>query len=209
MKAIVVAGSAGLLGKEIVSKLQSVSEGNYVIGTDPKEHFIDLMNDQCLRGLFQEYEIIGFVNVAYPTGFEEHTKFFMHCMEQFAAKMKSGAIINIASIYGIIGPDDSLYDMTDMGMPAWYAAAKGAIIAHSRCMAVRYAPKVRINCISPGGVYDGQNPYFISKYEAKTPMIRMATPEDISGAVAFLLSEDAAYITGQNIVVDGGITARI
>lgn len=207
MKRIVVAGGCGLIGKAIVKRLSKKYE--VIISDRSFDFFIDLMKSETYQWLFNNDLVVGFVNAAYPKGFEEHTKFFMHCMEQFAAKMKSGAIINIASIYGITGPDDSLYDMTDMGMPAWYAAAKGAIIAHSRCMAVRYAPKVRINCISPGGVYDGQNPYFISKYEAKTPMIRMATPEDISGAVAFLLSEDAAYITGQNIVVDGGITARI
>ncbi len=123
-------------------------------------------------------------------------------------KNKAGAIVNIASIYGIVGPDFSIYDETEMTMPAAYSAIKGGLINLTRYLASYYGPHgIRINCVSPGGVFDHQLESFVARYEAKTPLRRMAIPSDISPAVSFLLSDEAAYITGHNLVVDGGWTA--
>ena len=120
----------------------------------------------------------------------------------------SGAIVNISSIYGVVGPDFSVYNGTQMTMPAAYSAIKGGVINFSRYLAAYYGPYgIRINCVSPGGIFDHQNQNFVSQYEAKVPMRRMGLPEDIAPAVGFLLSNDANYITGQNIIVDGGWTA--
>jgi len=124
------------------------------------------------------------------------------------AKRKGGVIVNLASIYALVGPCDSMYEDTDMTMPDQYAAVKGAIVAHSRCLAVRYAPKVRINAVAAGGVQDKQSKSFIQRYCERTPMKRMATPEDIAKVVIFLVSDWASYITGQCITVDGGYTAQ-
>ena len=119
-----------------------------------------------------------------------------------------GPIVNIASIYGMIAPRYWIYKNTDMTMPAEYAAVKGGIISLSRCLAAKYAKdNVRINTISPGGIWDNQSESFVKEYCKLTPMGRMANPQDIAGAVIFLISDMSSYITGVNIPVDGGFTA--
>jgi NAD(P)-dependent dehydrogenase (short-subunit alcohol dehydrogenase family) len=82
---------------------------------------------------------------------------------------------------------------------------KGGIISFSRYLASYYGKyNIRVNCLSPGGIFDNQHPTFVENYENKVPMKRMGTPKDIAPPTAFLLSDDAQYITGQNLVVDGG-----
>ncbi len=116
----------------------------------------------------------------------------------------SASIINIGSIYGICGPDWSLYEGTTMANPAAYAASKGGLIQLTRWLATTLAPKVRANAISPGGVWRNQPKSFVAKYSARTPLGRMATEEDLVGVIALLASDLSSYITGQNLVVDGG-----
>lgn len=119
-----------------------------------------------------------------------------------------GSIINFASIYGMVGPDFGVYRGTSMTMPAAYSAIKGGIISFTRYLATYYGPRgVRANAISPGGVLDGQKESFVRRYSQRTPLGRMARPEDLVGATVFLASDASAYVTGTNIVVDGGWTA--
>lgn len=173
--------------------------------------------------------IDGWVNNAYPRTSDWGNKFedilfeswrknvdfqlnsVFICSQEVLKIMKAqltGAIVNISSIYGVVGPDFSVYNGTQMTMPAAYSAIKGGIINFSRYLAAYYGPYgIRINCVSPGGIFDYQNQNFVSQYEAKVPMRRMGLPEDIAPAVSFLLSNEANYITGQNIMVDGGWTA--
>lgn len=118
-----------------------------------------------------------------------------------------GSVINISSIYGLMGPDWRLYEGTTMGNPAAYAASKGGLIQMTRWLATTMAPKVRVNAIAPGGVFrDTQEP-FLGRYISRTPLARMATEEDFKGAVAYLASDLSAYVTGQCLAVDGGWTA--
>lgn len=117
-----------------------------------------------------------------------------------------GSVINIASIYGVAGPDLRLYEGTAMGNPAAYAASKGGLIQLSRWLATVLAPAVRVNVISPGGVARNQPDAFVRRYVERTPLARMATEEDFKGVVAFLATDLSAYVTGQNIIVDGGWT---
>lgn len=122
-------------------------------------------------------------------------------------KQKSGVIINLASIYGMGGPDFSVYDGTSMTMPAAYSAIKGGIINFTRYLASYYGKYgIRVNSISPGGVLNGQPKKFIKNYCRKTPLNRMAKPADIAGALIFLASPASEYVTGHNLVVDGGFT---
>lgn len=118
-----------------------------------------------------------------------------------------GSIVNIGSTYGMLGPDMSLYRDTAMGNPAAYAASKGGLIQLTRWLATVLAPKIRVNCISPGGVFRNQPTAFVERYIARTPLGRMAVEEDCMGVIAFLASDMSAYVTGQNILVDGGWSA--
>lgn len=113
-------------------------------------------------------------------------------------------IVNIGSIYGIYGPDWGLYEGTRMSNPAAYGASKGGLIQFSRWLATTAAPEVRVNVVSPGGVWRDQPESFVERYETRTPLRRMAREDDFRGAIAFLASDLSAYVTGQNIQVDGG-----
>lgn len=119
-----------------------------------------------------------------------------------------GAIVNMASIYGVVGNDFSIYENTNIITAAPYTAIKGGIINFTRYLASYYGKQgVRVNCVSPGGIFDNQHETFVANYEKKVPMGRMGNPDDIAPAVSFLLSDEAKYITGQNLIVDGGWTA--
>ena len=134
---------------------------------------------------------------------------FTLCREAapFLAASGKGSIINMGSIYGFLGPDLGLYEGTSMGNPAAYAASKGGLIQFTRWLATVLAPQVRVNCVSPGGVWRNQPEAFVQRYEARTPLGRMGTEEDMIGAVLFLAWDLSAYVTGQHIAVDGGFGA--
>ncbi len=119
-------------------------------------------------------------------------------------KSKGASIINIGSTYGTWGPDYSLYEGTEMGNPAAYAASKGGLIQLTRWLATTLASDIRVNTISPGGVFRNQPEIFVERYKARTPLGRMATEDDYRGAIAFLASDLSSYVTGQNLAVDGG-----
>jgi NAD(P)-dependent dehydrogenase (short-subunit alcohol dehydrogenase family) len=117
-----------------------------------------------------------------------------------------GSVVNISSIYGLAGPDWRLYEGTNLGNPAAYAASKGGLIQATRWLATTLAPQVRVNAIAPGGVFRDTPEPFLSRYVARTPLARMAREEDIKGAAAYLASDLSAYMTGQCMTVDGGWT---
>ncbi|HPL66333.1 MAG TPA: SDR family oxidoreductase [Smithellaceae bacterium] len=119
-------------------------------------------------------------------------------------KTGTASVINMASIYGILGPDMRLYDGTGMGNPAAYAASKGGLLQLTRWLATVLAPEIRVNAITPGGVWREQMEIFVNRYKDRTPLRRMASEEDLKGAAAYLASDLSAYVTGQNIVIDGG-----
>lgn len=186
--------------------------------------------EDSIKLIIEKYaRIDGLVNNAYPRTSDWGLKFehipysswqknvdsqmnsYFHFSQQVSKYMvanRAGSIVNIASVYGVVGPDFGVYDGTEMTMPAAYSAIKGGIINFSRYLASYLGPQnVRVNVVSPGGIFDNQNPIFVENYNKKVPMRRMGNPEDISPAVVFLLSDDTKYLTGQNIIVDGGWTA--
>jgi NAD(P)-dependent dehydrogenase (short-subunit alcohol dehydrogenase family) len=117
-----------------------------------------------------------------------------------------GVVLNIGSIYGVVGPNLQLYEDTPMGQPAGYAASKGGLIQLTRHLATVLAPNVRVNALSPGGVWRNQPQAFHDRYVEKCPLRRMALEEDFKGAAAYLCSDLSSYVTGQNLMVDGGWT---
>jgi NAD(P)-dependent dehydrogenase (short-subunit alcohol dehydrogenase family) len=117
----------------------------------------------------------------------------------------SGAsIINIGSVYGEYGPDWRLYENTAMGNPAAYGASKGGINQLTRWLATTLAPDIRVNAISPGGIYRNQPDVFVKRYESRTPLRRMAHEDDFRGATAYLASDMSSYVSGEVLSVDGG-----
>ncbi len=117
-----------------------------------------------------------------------------------------GSVINIGSLYGVAGPDMRLYEGTSMGNAAAYAAGKGGLLQLTRWLATVLAPDVRVNAITPGGLWRGQPETFHRNYRSRTPLGRMGTEEDFKGAAVYLASDLSAYVTGHNLVVDGGFT---
>lgn len=127
-------------------------------------------------------------------------------LHKILKKGNGGSIINIGSIYGVTAPDYSLYESEEIGNPAAYSSSKGGLIQFTKWLSTTLAHEIRVNCISPGGILRDQSSTFISKYEQKTPLKRMAHEEDFKGIIAYLASDLSEYVTGQNIMIDGGWT---
>ena len=138
------------------------------------------------------------------------TGVFLCCQEigKIMVKQRNGVIINISSTYGIVGPDQRIYGKSGQNSAAFYAATKGSIINLTRYLAAYWQGKgIRVNTLSPGGVEKGQDKEFIKKYSHKTMIGRMAKRDEYVGPILFLASDASSYMTGSNLIVDGGWTA--
>jgi len=123
-------------------------------------------------------------------------------------RQAKGSIINISSIYGVVANDPTLYEGTDMLQPPHYNFVKAGMINFTRHIANYYGKQgIRANCISPGGFLADQPEAFVKNYCKRVPIGRMMNHEDIKGAVVFLASDASAYVTGVNLMVDGGWTS--
>lgn len=198
--------------KYLLLDITSVSSVKAVLSAIVKERKkVDVLIN-CAYPRTKDWEI-KFENVPFDSwkkNLNSHLGGYFLCCQATAEHMKDkggGSIINFASIFGIAAPDFSLYKKTEMTMPVAYAAIKGGIVALTRYLAAYYAKyRVRANVVSPGGVQDKQPPVFVKRYSAKTPLGRMAEPKDIVGAVIYLASNASSYVTGHNLLVDGGWT---
>lgn len=121
---------------------------------------------------------------------------------------KAPSVVAVGSVHGVVGPDWGLYEGLSMASPAAYAASKGGLIHLTTWLATTLAPHIRCNSVSPGGLARSQPGDFEERYTSRTPLGRMGLETDIVGAIVYLLSDASAYVTGQNIVIDGGYSAR-
>jgi NAD(P)-dependent dehydrogenase (short-subunit alcohol dehydrogenase family) len=194
-------------------------------------YYCDITNsdsvDSMINYVILKYDRIdGLVNNAYPRTKDWGTPFekfeeeswrinidmqlnsYVFISRKVLLEMKKqsfGSVVNLGSIYGFLGPDFTVYENTNMGNSAEYAAIKGGIINLTRYLASLYGKdNIRVNTVSPGGVFDNQNEIFVKQYSKKVPLRRMANPLDIAPSVAFLLSDESKYITGHNLIIDGG-----
>ncbi len=137
---------------------------------------------------------------------------YYNCTQRVALQMqkqRSGSIINFSSTYGLVAPTFSVYEGTKMTSPAAYALIKGGVNMMTRYFASYFGKdNVRVNCVSPGGVYKDEDPKFVAAYNKLTLLGRMAQPDDLVMPVLFLASDGSRYVTGHNLVVDGGWTAH-
>lgn len=206
---------------------------NVVTDFEKQELTVDITSEESIVKaikLVSDFygKIDGLVNNAYPRTKDWGTKFedityeswknnvdmqmnsiFLFIQKIIPELLKTkGSIVNMTSIYGVVGNDLTIYENTSINTSAPYSAIKGGVINFTRYLASYYGRQgVRVNCVSPGGIFDNQHETFVANYVKKVPMGRMGNPDDIAPAVSFLLSDEAKYITGQNLIVDGGWTA--
>lgn len=133
--------------------------------------------------------------------------------KQMVSQGKGGSIIQTASIYGIMAPDQRIYEGSfymgrQINTPAVYSASKAAVVGLTKYLATYWSGKgIRVNTLTPGGVESGQNEDFKRNYSARIPLGRMADRDEMVGALIYLASDASSYVTGHNLIVDGGLQA--
>lgn len=139
----------------------------------------------------------------------------MVCAQEFGGAMARrgrGSVVNVLSIYGVVAPDQRIYEGSEylgraINTPAVYSASKAALWGLTSYLSAYWGDRgVRVNAMTPGGIFSGQNETFVRRYSARVPMGRMGLPDELCGALTYLFSDASSYVTGQNIVVDGGLT---
>ena len=209
-------------------------------GTEPTAFYADISNQNNIKELTKKIilkysKIDVLINNAHyiprthpkrDTSFEDYPldlwdkttsinlrSLFLCCKEigRVMLKQKKGTIINISSIYGIVGADQRIYGKSRLNSPPFYAATKGAMVNFSRYLAANWEGKnIRVNTLTLGGVFDEKlhkDKTFVKNYSKKTILGRMANKDDYDGSLLFLTSDASSYVTGINLIVDGGWTA--
>lgn len=235
---VAASGATVITTSREISAAEHIAEQEQKKGHDVRAQYLDLgehdsVMDFCDTLIDRYDDIHGLVNNAVARPMEHlyaDIEDWRESMESNAtgtleitrriarhlAKTGGGSIINIGSIYGMVGPTPHLYEGTDLlseyeyGPSPDYYYNKSGLINMSKYFASLFGEdNVRVNCVSPGGIYSEElDERFVEKYNQKTALNRMATAEDLSGVIVFLLSDAAKYITGVNIPVDGGFTAK-
>jgi len=219
---IIISGSEGLIGKELVKffeKTHGVKKLDIKLGHDltdekfVKKWFKDNPADYLINCFALNDHVDSkrskstLFNISLDS-FSEYlkinlTSLFSVCRE-FARNNKKGAIVNFSSTYGIVSPRPDMYDGShkDIG----YGVSKAGVINLSKYLAVHLAPRIRVNCVVPGGVLANQNKKFVKNYSKHTPMKRMMKKNELNEIIEYLCSKKSSYVTGACFSVDGGYT---
>lgn len=220
-----VAGSRGVIGQTLVAELSrcgvAITELDLALGHDlSDEAFVREWfrghPAEVLINLFAENDHVDERREAAKTYLDfpvdrfdafmrtNVTSLFLVCRE-YLRNNPDGIVVNFASIYGISVPPRGLIPDRDKSIA--YGVSKAAVIQLTRHLAVYAAPRARVNCVVPGGVKASQPAAFLESYSRRAPLGRMATAEEVTAAVLYLMSPAAAYVTGSSVVVDGGWTS--
>lgn len=170
-----------------------------------------LINNAALDAPPTDTNVYGVFSDAYWNKvMDVNVKGVFNCCEVFGGEMASsggGSIINIASVYGMVAPDQRIYS-SGFVKPIAYSVSKSALYNMTRWLAAFWAHQgVRVNTMTLGGVFNNQDEDFVAKYSARVPMGRLAKEDEYNGAAVFLISDASSYMTGANLVIDGGLTA--
>jgi len=232
-KVVLITGGMGIQGGEHKKAFEKVGAKVVITDINGGDYNLDVTNENNIKDVINKVvkkfkKIDVWVNNHGATGKQAVTNWdyiikvnltgtYICCQAAAENMMETGggSIINLASIYGLVAPDFSLYPKAkyagkSMGVPAAYSASKGGVIALTKHLASQYADKnIRINCVIPGGIFDNQSDNFVKKYAQKTMLKRMANRDEVSGALLYLASDLSSYVTGENIIIDGGLTNRV
>jgi len=178
-------------------------------GLDPKFD-PDAVKKGITPGAFEDYPL-DLWNSALNVNLTGLFLITQACVKPMIAQGKKGSIINICSTYGLNGPDQRIYIKDGERVafkPVYYTVTKAGVMGFTKYLAAYYAgTDIRVNALTPGGVFNNHEDYFVKNYSAKTIMGRMANKDEMNGALLFLASDASSYMTGNNVVVDGGWTA--
>jgi NAD(P)-dependent dehydrogenase (short-subunit alcohol dehydrogenase family) len=230
---IVICKSFLDVGSIVIGVDLDVENGDRIDHKNISYHSCDITKKQLLSNLFNDLYVHGesvdvLINNAGVSTFENfedrtesefewvtdvNLKGTFLCIQEYfkyQGNNKSGNIVNIASIYGVISPDPRIYEDGDRKNSEVYGATKAGIIQMTKYFAIHLAKNgIRVNSVSPGGIFNSENPQkpkFIQEYSKRNPMGRMANANEMTGAILFLSSSASTYVTGLNLVVDGGMS---
>ncbi len=170
----------------------------------------DAVNKGITPGAFEDYPL-DLWNSALNVNLTGMFLMTQACVKPMIEHGKKGSIINICSTYGLNGPDQRIYVKDGQRVafkPIYYTVTKAGVMGFTKYLAAYYAEtEIRVNALTPGGVFNNHEDYFVKNYSAKTILGRMAKKDEMNGALLFLASDASSYMTGNNVVVDGGWTA--
>lgn len=170
----------------------------------------DAVKKGMAPGAFEDYPLADW-NAALNVNLTGMFLMTQACVKPMLAQGKKGSIINICSTYGLNGPDQRIYIKNGERVafkPVYYTVTKAGVMGFTKYLAAYYAgTDIRVNALTPGGVFNNHEDYFVQNYSAKTIIGRMAKKDEMNGALLFLASDASSYMTGNNVVVDGGWTA--